>query len=403
MAMDVRPQRALQIAQAGDVKLVGENTFNVKSQSKEGSYLVSKMGGDWTCECLDFIERRTPCKHIYACSFYPSLKQKAAPAPKPTILAESITPNACVYCKSESIVKRGFFFIQEKGRKIQRYWCKACNKTFVSDLGFKKMKNDSKAITAALDAYFRGLSLRDVKAHLEQFYGVSVNATTILRWVQKYSKVISQYVNTLSPQLSETWHADEVFVKMRGAQTYKTKTGTQTNLAFLWNIMDRKTRFLLTSKLSKARDVGGAARAFTDAAKVAHDSEPERVFTDGLTAYNEGLTFAPFTKDPEHIANVGIKKPHATNNRIERLNGTVRERTKIQRGWKTMNTSIPEGHRIFYNFVRPHMALGEQTPAQAAGIDLGLEGNKWMELITKANAQKTQQARVSASDAQSKQ
>jgi hypothetical protein len=50
-----------------------------------------------------------------------------------------------------------------------------------------------------------------------------------------------------------------------------------------------------------------------------------------------------------------------------------------------MNSSIPEGHRIFYNFVRPHMALGEQTPAQAAGIDLGLEGNKWKELIKAAS------------------
>jgi hypothetical protein len=32
------------------------------------------------------------------------------------------------------------------------------------------------------------------------------------------------------------------------------------------------------------------------------------------------------------------------------------------------------------------MALGEQTPAQAAGIDLGLERNKWMELISLASS-----------------
>jgi len=50
---------------------------------------------------------------------------------------------------------------------------------------------------------------------------------------------------------------------------------------------------------------------------------------------------------------VGIKKPHATNNRIERMNGTLRERVKVQRGWKTMETPIPEGQRIHYNFVKP--------------------------------------------------
>ncbi len=79
-------------------------------------------------------------------------------------------------------------------------------------------------------------------------------------------------------------------------------------------------------------------------------------------------------------------RPHATNNRIERLNETVRERTKVQRGWKSMASQIPEGHRIFYNFVRPHMALDGQTPAEAAGIDLNLEGNRWMQLIKAASA-----------------
>ena len=89
-------------------------------------------------------------------------------------------------------------------------------------------------------------------------------------------------------------------------------------------------------------------------------------------------------RPPEHIANVGINKPHATNNRIERLNGMVRKRVKVQRGWKSMGTAIPEGNRVFYNFVRPHMALDGQTPAEAAGIDLNLEGNRWMQLIRAA-------------------
>ena len=114
----------------------------------------------------------------------------------------------------------------------------------------------------------------------------------------------------------------------------------------------------------------------------AHDSQPETIFTDGHRSYNEGISYAWFNgQKPKHIAKAGIRKPNATNNRIERLNGTIRKRVKVQRGWKSMGTAIPEGNRVFYNFVRPHMALDEQTPAQAAGIDLGLDGNKWMELI----------------------
>jgi transposase-like protein len=382
MSLDLRPQRALEIAQTkGSISLVNENAFRVKSQSGEGSYLVVKSGGDWKCECADFTARQTPCKHIYAVSFLPNLKAQVKPSAVPVVEAGE-TPDSCPFCQSKEVVKAGY--LVKKIGKVQRFECKVCRKSFMLNAGFRRMRNEPRTITAALDAYFRGMSLRDVSDHLKQFYGVKVNPSTVLRWVEKYTKVISAYVNTLPPQLSETWHADEVFQQMRGGQKVTAKAGGEYTIAYLWNVMDRRSRFLLASKLSRRREVGGAARAFQEAAKNAHGSEPERIFTDGLKAYSEGIALAPFSKDPEHVARVGIGKPHATNNRIERMNGSQRQRFKVQRGWKSMQTSIPEGNRIYYNFVRKHMALDGQTPAEAAGIDLRLDENKWLALIRKA-------------------
>ncbi len=40
-----------------------------------------------------------------------------------------------------------------------------------------------------------------------------------------------------------------------------------------------------------------------------------------------------------------------------------------------------KSYRIYYNFIRPHMALDGKTPAEKAGIDLGLGEKKWEELI----------------------
>lgn len=383
MSPDQRPQKALQIAQAaGQVRLVSENAFRVKSQSGEGSYLVSKVGENWVCECKDFAVRQTPCKHIWSVLFYPSLKAQAKPSIVPALEAGEDV-RSCPLCQSESILKRGY--LTKQIGKVQRYQCRVCRKTFTPNLGFRGMRNEPRAITVALDAYFRGLSLRDVAEHLRQFYGVKVNPTTVLRWVGKYSKVIGEYVNKLSPQLSGTWHADEVFQQMRGGQKVAAKSGGEYTIAYLWNIMDRRTRFLIASRLSKRRDTTGATLAFREAAKNANGSEPERIFTDALNSYNDAIAFAPFTKDAEHIARAGVGKPHATNNRVERMNGSQRQRFKVQRGWKSMATSIPEGNRVFYNFVRPHMALDGQTPAEAAGIDLNLEGNRWMQLIKAAS------------------
>jgi putative transposase len=103
------------------------------------------------------------------------------------------------------------------------------------------------------------------------------------------------------------------------------------------------------------------------------------VLTDALRAYRQGIG-ETFPIKPEHVAKCGIAKPHESNNRIERLNSTIRERTKVVRAWKKHKTPLAEGQRIHYNFVRPHEALENQTPAQRAGIEIKGK-NKWMDLL----------------------
>ena len=46
--------------------------------------------------------------------------------------------------------------------------------------------------------------------------------------------------------------------------------------------MDRKTRFLLASRVSTYRNVNGAVGGLQCGSEVAHDSQPERIFADGL-------------------------------------------------------------------------------------------------------------------------
>ena len=47
-------------------------------------------------------------------------------------------------------------------------------------------------------------------------------------------------------------------------------------------------------------------------------------------------------------------------------------------------STIVDGFRIYYNFIRPHMGLNGKTPAQQANIDLELGRNKWLDLVKKA-------------------
>jgi hypothetical protein len=67
----------------------------------------------------------------------------------------------------------------------------------------------------------------------------------------------------------------------------------------------------------------------------------KRVFSHSRLYKLNQLTFRFYWEGeskPELVAKMGIGKPHANNNRIERLNGTLRERVRVQRGWKTVKT-----------------------------------------------------------------
>ena len=122
-----------------------------------------------------------------------------------------------------------------------------------------------------------------------------------------------------------------------------------TNVAYLWNVMDRDSRFLIASKLSEKRDTNGAIQAINQAIHNSHGNLPQIVYIDALRAYREGIK-QTLGNQIDHIAKCGITKPHANNNRVEILNGTLRERVKVQRGWKNPKSAIAEGQRIYYNF-----------------------------------------------------
>lgn len=70
---------------------------------------------------------------------------------------------------------------------------------------------------------------------------------------------------------------------------------------------------------------------------------------------------------------------------MERLNGEIRDREKVTRNLKKPDSPILAGMQIYHNYVRPHMGLDGQTPAEKAGIEVKGQ-NKWVTLIQNAEA-----------------
>ena len=55
------------------------------------------------------------------------------------------------------------------------------------------------------------------------------------------------------------------------------------------------------------------------------------------------------------------------NNKMERMNGEIRDRERVMRTLEKGDSPILSGMQIFHNYVRPHMALKGKTPSEAAG------------------------------------
>jgi transposase-like protein len=357
------------LAIADQIEKIDNQTYKVKSQSNNGYYIVTHYDNKYRCTCPDHEknDHKVDCKHIHAIKLKQVWNNSLELLDAYKDLNEKLT---CRFCGSENIEKHGRRY-NKQGEK-QRYRCKECERRFVVNDGFSKMKYEPEIITQALDLYFKGLSLRKVKDHFQQFLSKKIHHTTILTWIEKYTQIIDSYIRNLKPELSATWHTDEMMIRSGGKWSW------------LWHTMDRDTRFMVANMISNSRTVEDARNLFK-LVKQQAKNKPECMVTDGLQSYTDAFKKEFYTNtspQTKHLRNAGIAKKN-NNNRVERLHNTVREREKVMRGMQNNETAtvLMDGFRNYYNVLRPHMGIDNCTPAEMAGLNLELGRNKIQNLI----------------------
>ena len=71
-----------------------------------------------------------------------------------------------------------------------------------------------------------------------------------------------------------------------------------------------------------------------------------------------------FGKNTNHIRHIHLAgKRDRNNNKMERLNGEIRDREKVFRGLKKFDTPRIDGMKAYCNFTKKHLALQSRTPA----------------------------------------
>jgi putative transposase len=366
----IREEKGKRIASKKDaVKRLNDTKYRVRSQSGNGMYYVENTEIGWKCDCPDHKFRGMKCKHIWAVEISFKMREQA----KPKRILEPITITNCPICDSDHLRKDGIR--HNKSGDLQKYKCLDCGKCFSVNVGFEKMKHNPQAITTAMQLYFSGESLRNTQKSLK-FIGVDVSHMTVNRWIEKYVGIMKAYVDNIKPDVSQTWRADEVWIKVKG------------DLKYLFALMDDETRYWIAQEVADTKYIHDA-RAIFHEAKVVADKRPETLITDGLPAYRRAFNDEFFTKKSPRSQHINAIKltghgNNANNNKMERINGEIRDREKTMRGLKIKETSILQGMQIYHNFIRPHEGLDGRTPAEACGIELKGD-NKWITLIQNAS------------------
>src|SRR3989338_1716288 len=282
----------------------------------------------------------------------------------------------CLHCGKSNYKKKGFRKTQNRG-KIQKFYCFECKRYFTNDEGFYRMRNSENKITSAIDLYFSNLSSRKVRNHFRRHWDHNASHETILNWCRKYVLKVTKYTETLQPQLSGQFYADETEIDRE-----------KDHNDIFWCNVDWGTRYINATLYSPhSQNMEDAVEFMT---KIKQSKRlPKYIQTDGGVFYPTAFrkVFGTLYKDLkiEHrINNVSVTKKH--NVRIESVFMKVKDRVDDFRGLKALWSApiLLQGIIIQHNFIEAHTTTG-QVPSELAGLKMELGVNRWLGLIKVAS------------------
>jgi transposase-like protein len=279
------------------------------------------------------------------------------------MIEKEFHPRHCKYCDSARVVRFG----HTKHGHGQRLLCHDCGHTFMDSDAMPEMKTSAEQIASAVNTFYEGMSLNAIRRNLQQTYGNYPSDSTVYEWVTRYTKEAVKQAEQYHPKVGDTWVADETVLKV-GGKNY-----------WLIDIIDTDTRFLLDTVLSHNRNKADIRRMMETAQERAGKT-PKEVFTDGWVGYLDGIESA-YGADAKHIRVTPFGSKDDSSTLIERWHGTLKDRTKVMRGFKSKETAqlLLDGWLVHYNFFRPHESLDNKTPAETAGIKF--PHRNWQDIV----------------------
>jgi len=161
--------------------------------------------------------------------------------------------------------------------------------------------------------YFRfSVSYHDVEEMMAE-RGVSVTCETIRTWCERFGRDYIKRIRARRGKLGDTWHLDEVFIKIGG------------RLQYLWRAVDQDGS-VLDILVQSRRSKKAATRFFRKLLRELQYA-PRVVVTDKLASYSAACA--------EVLPRTVHRRDKGLNNRAENSHQPTRERERRMRGFKS--------------------------------------------------------------------
>jgi hypothetical protein len=195
--------------------------------------------------------------------------------------------------------------------------------------------------------------------------------------------MIGKFTDKLQIQSGQELMSDEMEYRRLGEQNW------------FVDVMDAETLFMVASDYMKSRTIENLTNVLKKS-KIATNGNVKIITIDGLQGYPRVLRkvfgLNRIKGKSKIIHNVVIADERGFIHKIERLHNTIRDRTKIMRGFHGILESpkaIMKGFEIYYNFIRKHQGIDRRTPSELAIPELDLSTNRWLSLIKLSKSNKT--------------
>lgn len=272
-------------------------------------------------------------------------------------IIESIT---CKYCGLSSVSRCGSY------NHVPRYLCKSCGRKFKVDNNLFYMRVPAEIVYSSLDMYYQGVQMKDIRTVLKREYGYSPSRAAIYKWIRKFTDKAISYFHNYSPATGDIWIVGEYIEKMEGKRMK------------IYEIVDVRSGFLLATCLTPNRSITTIKKLLKQAVRKAGKS-PGTMYAFINYSYFDKIK-SIFKCQVEHIS----MQPQEMKWNIELVDCMLNiydNRFKIMGRVKSLDmiNRLLDGWNVHYNYFQKQSKLGNNTPAEAAGLNYPIKS--WKDLI----------------------